>query len=109
MRPARSFDARHDAADHQHQALRAEGGRIVDRAPVVVERRAAAGRIGRREHAAPAQAGDRQPMLADEARGLVHAEFGELVAPRRDAAHLVARTRLDHLAKVPLLAHASRC
>ena len=72
--PARSFERMHavailrQAADDEHEARRAEGERLVDRAPVVVVRRAPALAIDGGKHAAAAIAGDREPAVADAQR-----------------------------------------
>ena len=60
-------------AHHQDEALRADRGRLVDRAAVVVERGAPPGLVGGRKHAAAAQAGDGQAVRADELRGALDA------------------------------------
>ena len=78
---ARAF---RQAADHEHEALRADGGRLVDGAAVVVDRGAAGGFIGGRKHAAAAEPGDGHVMRADElSRPLGPARLHD-VAPGRD-------------------------
>ena len=94
--------ARHDlaaailrqAADDEHEALRAERQRLVDGAAVVVVRGAPAFAIGRRKHAAAAEPGDGQAGVANAPRRVVEARRRHLVAPRRDAADAVPRTSL---------------
>jgi len=50
------------------EALRADRGGFVDRAPVIVERGASSCRVGGGKHAAAAQAGDGHCVRADELR-----------------------------------------
>ena len=78
---ARAF---RQAADHEHEALRADRGGFVDGAAVVVDRGAAGGFIGGRKHAAAAEPGDGHVMRADElSRPLGPARLHD-VAPGRD-------------------------
>ena len=79
--------------------------RLVDGAPVVVERGAAAFAVGRRKHAAAAVARHGQAGVADAPRRVVEAGRGDLVAPRRDAADAVPRAGLDDVGQRPLRAH----
>ena len=59
---------------------------FVDGAAVVLDRRAAARRVGRREHAAAAEAGDLQRRRRGRCAPLRPARAPHLVAPGRDAA-----------------------
>ncbi len=97
---ARAF---RQAADHEHEALRADRGRLVDGAAVVVERGAAGGFVGGREHAAAAEPGDGHAVGADElARALGAARLHD-VAPGRDRRHANARAALNQLLQRPRL------
>ena len=95
LRLRRAGERAGQAADDQHQARRAERRGLVDRAPVVVERGAPAGRVRRREHAAAAVARQRR------ARGRAPA--------RRCASRPIAATWSRHgeMARMPWRAHAS--
>ena len=93
------------ADDDEHQAFGAQRRRLVDCAKVVLDIFLPALRHCGRKHAAPAKAGDPQARIADAPGRLVKAAIGHLVAPRADAADLVARATLDELGKAPALAH----
>ena len=67
--PARSRESLRQPSHHEDEALRADRGRLVNRAPIVVERGAPPGLVGGRKHAAAAQAGDGHAMRPDELRG----------------------------------------
>src|SRR5258708_9203347 len=83
-----------EAADDEHQALRADRRRLLDGAAVVV-----ACAVARAEHAAAAEAGDGHAVIGEDARRLGNAAFGEAIAPWRDGADAVTRQRLDGLAQ----------
>ena len=84
-------------ADHEDEALRADGGGFVDGAAVVVERRAAPGVVGGGKHAAAAKAGDGHPVRADELAPRARAAGLHDVAPRRDRGDAGAGAALDEL------------
>ncbi len=92
-------------ADDEYQAARAEGERLVDRAPVVVLRRAPAFAVRGREHPAAAIAGDRESGVADAPRRVLQPGGRHLVPPGRDAANAVAGASGDDLRQRPLLPH----
>ena len=79
-------------ADHQHQARRVERLGLVDGPAVVVQRRAQARRIGGREEAAAAVAGERDAGVLDLLGDRVEAGRVHLVAPGPDGAD-AARAR----------------
>ena len=82
--PSRSRDPCRQPAGDQHQHVRSQGGRLLDRAPVVVDARGA-GLVGRREEPAAAQGGDAQARVADgRAAAAAAAGLGDLVAPQAD-------------------------
>ena len=92
-------------AGDEDEAPRLDRRGLVDRAPVVVDRGLAAFAVGRREESAAAQAGDRQAVVADHARGFLRADLRQLVAPRAMPRMLCRRQRFDRLPQVALLAH----
>ena len=104
--PARVGDvagALRQSADHEDEALRADGGGFVDCAAVVVERRAPPGVIGGGKHAAAAKAGDGHPVRADEfCRALETAGLHD-VAPGRDRGNAGAGAAFDELLQRPRL------
>lgn len=69
--PCRSW-SHGEAAGDQDQDLGAEGGGLVDRAAVVVQRLGALVRVGRREEAAAAEGGDGKTGVADQLRRRLH-------------------------------------
>ena len=96
-------------AHDEYQAARAQGERLVDRAPVVVLRRAPAFAVRGREHSAAAIAGDRESGVAYAPRRVLQPGGRHLVAPRRDAANAVAGASGDDLAAASTAAAPSRC
>jgi hypothetical protein len=82
----RAAERARQAADDEDEARRLELLGLVDRAPVVVERGAPAGRIQRREHAAAAVARELERVAANELGGALETDRMDLVAPRRDGA-----------------------
>ncbi len=100
VKVARAF---RQGANHEHEALRADRGRFVDGAAVVVERGAASRFVGGGEHAAAAEPGDGHAVGADElARALGAARLHD-VAPRRDRGDAGAGAALDQLPQRPRL------
>src|SRR5437899_4880131 len=104
-RPGKVFRAGRQAPDHEHEAPCLESGGIVDRAPIVVDRRLARLAVCGRKHASAAKARHREAVPADCPGCLLHAHLGELGAPGRNAADAVTRAALDHLAQVPFFPH----
>ena len=108
---ARSFDAGRPALSFgrppttrtRHGAPSVE--RLVDRALVVIERRAPAAAIQRRKHSAPAIAGQRKAGIAYALGRFLESGRGDLVAPGRDAADAAPRATGDDLGQAPLRAH----
>lgn len=91
------------AADHQHETLRADGGRFLDGTAVVVKRGAAPRRVGGGKHAAAAQPGDGHAVRAHElSRALGPARLHD-VAPGRDRGDAGPRAALDQLLERPCL------
>ena len=95
---------RHAAREHD-KALRADRRRLVDRPPVIVDRRLPARPAGGRKHAGTAQSSHGQAVIADQAGGSADAQLLERLAPGRDAGDTVAGAALDRLPEIPLLAH----
>ena len=82
-------------AHHQHQARGVEFAGLVNGAAVVVPRGTQALRIGRREHAASAVAGEFQAMCLDQPGNCFKTCGGDLIAPGRDGANAPARAGFD--------------
>ena len=78
-------------------------GRLVDGAAVVVERRLPTGLVGGRKHAAAAEPGDGEAVIADELAGALGAAGLHDVAPRRDRRDAGARAAFDQLFERPCL------
>src|SRR6185295_12525746 len=74
---------------------------------VVVDRRLPARSVGGGKQPAPAIAGDRQVVRANDARGLIEPRRLDMVAPRRDRRNAVLEAGLDAILEAELLAH--RC
>ena len=106
------------AADDQHQAVRADRGGLVDGAAVVVERGAASGFVGRRKHAAAAEAGDGQaaargsaapPASTPQACTMSrHGAIAVMPARAQPSTSCVERPRL-HRRRVDRRAASCRC
>ena len=91
------------AADHQHDAGRAERLGFIDRAAVVVARLGAMRGI-RREHAAAAIARQIEPGVAHRSHRAVEPDRRDLVAPGIDGADAMPRAGVDDLKEIALLA-----
>ena len=95
------------AADHQHDAGRAQRLGFVDGAAVVVARLDAMRGVGG-EHAAAAIAGQFQPGIAHRAHRAIEPDGRDLVAPGIDGADAMPRAGLDDGCEIALLADRRR-
>src|SRR5262249_239852 len=89
------------AAHHPHQAFRAHGERLMDRATVVVDGGAARAGRGGGEHAAAAEAGHGQAAFPNELCRALDSAFLDDVAPRRNRPDAGASAAFDHLRQRP--------
>ena len=95
---------RQSAAD-EHETFGAQGRGLVDGALVVVDGALAPRRIGRREHAAAAEVGDAEAVVAHDAGSFREPDLCHLVAPGRNRGDAELCASLDRLSQVELLAH----
>src|SRR5439155_889378 len=82
---------------HQHEHFRAEGRRLVHRAPILLDPRRSLVGCGRRKHPAAAHARHTDSGVAQQTRRRLHAHVGELMAPHGDVRHAVPGTGVDDL------------
>jgi len=91
------------AADDQHDAGRAQRHGFIDAALIVVALGLPMRGIGH-EHTAAAITGQFEIVVLDGFHGAVEADMGDLIAPRRDAADLLAGTGFGDGDEIALLA-----